>query len=114
MLQTPLCDLLGIDVPLILAPFGPWEEVELAAAVCKAGGLGSLGTAARTVPELGGQWASLRERTDRPFAINHTGRPFDPAAFAATVAFGPAAISVHMGVPAALTQQAHANGIQWR
>src|SRR5260221_11735530 len=38
MLQTPLCDLLGIDVPLILAPFGPWEEVELGAAVCKGGG----------------------------------------------------------------------------
>lgn len=73
MLQTPLCDLLGIDVPVILAPFGPWEEVELAAAVCEAGGLGSLGTAARTVPELRAQRAGLRERTDRPFAINHAG-----------------------------------------
>lgn len=113
MLQTPLCDLLGIDVPVILAPFGPWEEVELAAAVCEAGGLGSLGTAARTVPELRAQWAGLRERTDRPFAINHTGRPFDPEAFAATVAFGPAAISFHMGFPADLIQQAHDKGIKW-
>ena len=83
MLRTPLCDLLGIDVPVILAPFGPWEQVELAAAVCQAGGLGSLGTAVRTVPELRPQWTALRERTDRPFAINHTGRPFDPEAFAA-------------------------------
>jgi hypothetical protein len=31
MLRTPLCDLLGIDVPAILALFGPWEQVELAA-----------------------------------------------------------------------------------
>src|SRR5258708_39813194 len=100
MLQTPLCDLLGIDVPLILAPFGPWGEVELAAAVCKAGGLGSLGTAARTGPELGAQWASLRERTDRPFAINHTGRPFDPEALPATAPFGLAAVSFHMRAPA--------------
>ena len=113
MLRTPLCDLLGIDVPVILAPFGPWEQVELAAAVCQAGGLGSLGTAVRTVPELRAQWTALRELTDRPFAINHTGRPFDPEAFAATVAFGPAAISFHMGVPADLIQRAHDKGITW-
>jgi hypothetical protein len=31
MLKTPLCDLLGIDVPVICAPFGPWHEVDLAA-----------------------------------------------------------------------------------
>jgi enoyl-[acyl-carrier protein] reductase II len=113
MLRTPLCDLLGIDVPVILAPFGPWEQVDVAAAVCQAGGLGSLGTAVRTVPELRAQWAELRESTDRPFAINHTGRPFDPDAFAATLAFGPAAISFHMGIPADLIQQAHDHGIRW-
>ena len=27
------------------------------------------------------QWARLRALTDRPFAINHTGRPFDPDVF---------------------------------
>src|SRR5258708_38776905 len=100
MLQTPLCDLLGIDVPLILAPFGPWEEVELAAAVCKAGGLGSLGTAARTEPELRAQWASLRERTDRPVATNRTPRPFDPGAFAATGALRPVAPASHLATAA--------------
>ena len=47
MLRTPLCDLLGIDVPILCAPFGPCDQVELAAAVCEAGGLGALGTAAR-------------------------------------------------------------------
>jgi NAD(P)H-dependent flavin oxidoreductase YrpB (nitropropane dioxygenase family) len=39
VLRTPLCDLLGIDVPIICAPFGPWDQVELAAAVSDAGGL---------------------------------------------------------------------------
>jgi enoyl-[acyl-carrier protein] reductase II len=113
MLRTPLCDLLGIEVPIILAPFGPWEQVELAATVCQAGGLGSVGTAVRAVPELRAQWETLRERTGRPFAINHTGRPFDPDAFAATLAFAPAAISFHMGVPADLIQRAHDHGIRW-
>ena len=58
-------------------PFGPWDQVELAVAVCEAGGLGALGTAVRAVPELEAQWRRLRELTDRPFAINHTIRPFD-------------------------------------
>jgi nitronate monooxygenase/enoyl-[acyl-carrier protein] reductase II len=36
--------------------------------------------------------------TDRPFAINHTVRPFDEAAFAATLAFRPTAVSFHLGI----------------
>jgi enoyl-[acyl-carrier protein] reductase II len=31
MLKTPHYDLLGIDVPVICAPFGPRHEVDLAA-----------------------------------------------------------------------------------
>lgn len=98
-LNTPFCTRFGIDVPILVAPFGPWDEVELAVAAASAGCLASLGTAVRSVPELEHQWATLRDRTDRPFVINHTGRPFNPEAFAATLAFKPAAISFHMGVP---------------
>ena len=113
MLRTSLCDLLGIDAPVICAPFGPWEQVELAAAVCKAGALGSVGTAVRPVGQLREQWARLRELTDRPFAINHTARPLDEEAFAATLAFGPAVISFHLAVPADLIARAHDAGIVW-
>ncbi|MFG2196245.1 NAD(P)H-dependent flavin oxidoreductase [Streptomyces sp. NPDC048639] len=113
MLHTPVCDLLGIDVPLVCAPFGPWEEVGLAAAVCEAGGLGSLGTAVRTVPALQEQWSELRRLTDRPFAINHTARPLDEGAFQATVEAHPAAISFHLSVPADLIERAHEEGILW-
>ncbi|HEY3003437.1 MAG TPA: nitronate monooxygenase [Kribbellaceae bacterium] len=112
-MRTAVCDLLGIDVPIVLAPFGPWEQVELAAAVCEAGGLGSLGTAVRGVSELQGQWRRMRERTDRPFCINHTGRPFASEAFQATLEAKPAAISFHMGVPAELVTRAHDRGIRW-
>ena len=112
-MRSALCDVLGVDVPIVLAPFGPWDEVELAAAVCDAGALGSVGTAVRSVEELQAQWRQLRERTDRPFAINHTGRPFNAAAFEATLAFGPTAISFHMGLPADLIAAAHDHGIRW-
>jgi NAD(P)H-dependent flavin oxidoreductase YrpB (nitropropane dioxygenase family) len=112
-MRSSLCDLLGIEVPIVLAPFGPWDEVELAAAVCEAGALGSVGTAVRSVDELEQQWQRLRDATDRPFAINHTGRPFNPEAFAATLEFGPAAISFHMGLPAESIAAAHERGIVW-
>jgi nitronate monooxygenase/enoyl-[acyl-carrier protein] reductase II len=113
VLRTPVCDLLGIEVPILGAPFGPWDQVELAAAISGAGALGSVGTALRSVPELQAQWKRLRELTERPFAINHTVRPFDEAAFAATLAFRPAAISFHLGVPADLVARAHEAGIPW-
>jgi enoyl-[acyl-carrier protein] reductase II len=55
VLRTPVCELLGIDVPIVGAPFGPWEQVELAAAISAAGAMGSVGTALRTVPQLQAQ-----------------------------------------------------------
>jgi enoyl-[acyl-carrier protein] reductase II len=113
VLRTPVCDLLGIDVPIVGAPFGPWEQVELAAAISNAGALGSVGTALHTVAELEAQWQRLRELTDRPYAINHTSRPFGSEAFAATLAFGPTAISFHLAVPADLIARAHDRGILW-
>jgi hypothetical protein len=38
MLKTPLCDLFGIEVPIILAPMGTCTSAELAAAVSNEGG----------------------------------------------------------------------------
>jgi len=113
VLRTPFCELVGIEAPIIGAPFGPWDQVELAAAISNAGALGSVGTALRSVGELQGQWERLRSLTDKPFAINHTVRPFDEAAFAATLVFRPAAISFHLGVPADLVARAHEAGILW-
>jgi enoyl-[acyl-carrier protein] reductase II len=113
VLRTPVCDLLGIDVPIIGAPFGPWDQIDQAAAISAAGALGSIGTAVRSVPELQQQWQRLRELTDRPFAINHTIRPFDAEAFAATLDFAPAAISFHLGVPRDEIARAHDKGILW-
>ncbi|ONH29469.1 NAD(P)H-dependent flavin oxidoreductase [Pseudofrankia asymbiotica] len=112
-MRTPFCDLLGIEVPIMLAPFGPWAQVDLAAAVCNAGALGSVGTAIREPADLRRQWEHLRELTDRPFAVNHTGRPFDPAVFDAILAARPAAVSFHLGVPAGRIAEAHSVGARW-
>jgi nitronate monooxygenase/enoyl-[acyl-carrier protein] reductase II len=112
-IRTPLCDLLGIEHPIICAPFGPWSQVELAAAVSEAGALGGLGTAVVPVEGLREQWKRVRALTDKPFAINHTRRPFDPAAFDATLEERPAAISFHIGDPGDLPERAHDAGVLW-
>jgi enoyl-[acyl-carrier protein] reductase II len=111
--RTRFCELLGIDVPIALAPFGPWDQVELAAAVSNAGGLGSVGTAVRSPDELREQWSRLRELTGRPFAINHTGRPFDAEVFDAILEAAPPVISFHMGVPSDRIDEAHEAGALW-
>ena len=67
----------------------------------------------RSVPELEAQWRRLRELTDRPFAVNHTIRPFDEDAFEATLRSRPPAISFHIGVDAELVARAHDAGILW-
>ena len=36
VMRSPLCDVLGVEVPIVVAPFGPWDQVALAAAVYEA------------------------------------------------------------------------------
>lgn len=65
-----LADLFRIEHPLVLAPMAGIGTVELAAAVCEAGGLGSIGCAAMR-PELAVQAVErLRSLTKRPINVN--------------------------------------------
>ena len=52
MLKTPLCDLLGIEVPIILAPMGSATSAEFTASVSNQGGLGSIGSLNRTTAAI--------------------------------------------------------------
>lgn len=67
--RTPLCDLLGIDVPILSVGFGVSATPDLAAAVSTAGGLGvlGLGIPADAARE---RIARTRELTERPFGGN--------------------------------------------
>ena len=57
-------------LPIIQAPMAGAQGVELCAAVCEAGGLGSLPTAMLTPSELRGQIDEIRRRTRAPFNVN--------------------------------------------
>ena len=69
-LHTPLCDRLGIRLPIIQAPMASASSADLVAAVSKAGALGSFG-AAYTQPEAMQRDAeAVRARTHLPFNVN--------------------------------------------
>src|SRR5262245_39354842 len=69
MLQTRLCDLLGIEHPVINAPMAGTATAELAAAVSNAGGFGLIGGSGGDAEWLRVQIRATRERTDRPFGV---------------------------------------------
>ena len=71
MIHTRICDLLGITHPIILGGMGTATTAPLVAAVSNAGGFGTLGTSAFDAAALDTEVASIRERTEKPFGINH-------------------------------------------
>lgn len=71
MIHTRICDLLGIVHPIVLGGMGTATSAPLVAAVSNAGGFGTLGTSAFNAITLETEVASIRERTEKPFGINH-------------------------------------------
>jgi enoyl-[acyl-carrier protein] reductase II len=110
MRRTPLCDLLGIEYPIIQAAIAPYTTPELVAAVSNAGGLGSITTAMRPLATIRQEIERTRKLTDRPFAINFTLSTFDAEAFELALAARPAVISLALGDPGELVERIHAAG----
>jgi nitronate monooxygenase len=70
MIHTRICEIFGIEHPIISAPMAGTATAELAAAVSEAGGLGLIGTWPPNGPEwLREQIRLVRERTQRPFGV---------------------------------------------
>jgi nitronate monooxygenase/enoyl-[acyl-carrier protein] reductase II len=110
MLRTALCDLLDIEYPVIQAGMGMGSSAELAVAVSNAGGLGSLGCFRRPPEDLERQLVVIRERTNRPFAVNHLVSELDETTVAMTLAAKPPVISFALGDPGDLVERAHEAG----
>jgi len=70
MLKTRLTEMLGIKHPIMLAGMNWITTPKIVSAVCNAGGLGILATAASTPEETRKQIREIRSLTDKPFGIN--------------------------------------------
>jgi enoyl-[acyl-carrier protein] reductase II len=111
MLRTQLCDLLGIDVPIILAAMGGTaSSAEFAAAASNEGALGSIGSLFRTTAAIKRDIDVVKELTNRNYAVNHIPPTLDMDAFRHTLAARPAVISFALGDPGDLVRQAHEAG----
>jgi enoyl-[acyl-carrier protein] reductase II len=111
MLKTPLCDVFGIDLPILLAPMGTCTSAELAAAVSNAGGLGGIGTLFRATAAIKRDIDVARTLTSRPFAINHIPQTLDAEVFRYTLEARPAVISFTLADPGEdLVRRAHDAG----
>ena len=78
VLRTDLCDMLGIEYPVILAGMGPVAggltgpvaTANLVAAVSNAGGLGVIGGAGFTADRLREEINKVRSMTQKPFGVD--------------------------------------------
>jgi enoyl-[acyl-carrier protein] reductase II len=68
--RTPVCDLFGIEHPVILAGMGGVSMAPLVAAVSNAGGLGVMGAANLSPDDLRDEIRRTRALTDKPFAVD--------------------------------------------
>src|SRR5919108_4876672 len=111
-MRTALCAVLGTEHPIIQGPLGgPWpSSVGLAAHVSEAGALGSLPTTLRRPQQVREDAARPRDLTSRPFAINHTMRPFVAEVFRVILDAAPPVISFALGGSPELVEQAHDAG----
>ena len=69
-LRTPLCDLCGVEIPIVQTGMGWVAGPRLVTATANAGALGILAGATMTFPQLRDAIHEVRGRTDKPFGVN--------------------------------------------
>ena len=111
-LHTPVCDLLGIEVPILQAGMAGCTTPELVAAVSNAGGLGIIGGLRMSADQLRNDIRRVRELTTRPFGVNHVVCLLDNAAFEVTIAQRVSVLSLAWGQSSDLTYRAHDAGLK--
>jgi len=77
-IATPLTERLGCRFPILCAGMGGPARSDLAAAVSSAGGYGQLGMVRESPELIEREIAAVKQRTNRPFAVNLIPAATDP------------------------------------
>ncbi len=85
-LQTPICDVLGCDVPIVLAGMGGVARSDLVAAVSSAGGFGLLGMVRESPEFITAEIARVRGLCEREFGVSLIPAATPPELFTAELA----------------------------
>ena len=111
-LRTPVCDLLGIEVPILQGGMSTYTSAELVAAVSNAGGLGIIGGHGRSADDLRDEIRRVRALTPKPFGVNHVVCLIDDACFDLTLAQRVPVLSLSWGHSEVLSTRAHEVGMK--
>lgn len=112
-MRTVLCDLLGIDYPIIQGGMAWVATAELAAAVSNAGGLGVIGAGNMTGELIATEIRKCRALTDRPFGVNvYYLSPFVEEVMDVVIAERVAVVTTGAGNPGKHIQRLHQAGIR--
>ena len=113
MIKTPLCDLLGVEHPIMLAGMGGVSYAEVVAAVSNAGGFGTLGMAGTSAKFIEAQMQQVRELTDKPFGVDLLSAQPESltAAIDVIIANGAKAFVAGLGVPYPIVKQLKDAGV---
>jgi nitronate monooxygenase len=109
-MRTPLCDLLGIDVPIVQAPIGGASVPALAGAVSKAGALGTIALSWTKPEDIGALVEAVRARTTRPLHANILLEWPPEARLEAALGAGVRIVSLAWGDPSAYVDRVHEAG----
>jgi enoyl-[acyl-carrier protein] reductase II len=111
-LQTPVCQLLGIELPILQAGMSTFTSAELVAAVSNAGGLGIIGALGRRPDDLRDEIRRVRNLTSRPFGVNHVVCLINDECVEISLAQRVPVLSLSWGRAAELTARAHDAGLK--
>jgi NAD(P)H-dependent flavin oxidoreductase YrpB (nitropropane dioxygenase family) len=113
-IRTPICDLLGIEVPIGNAGMAGTAGAGLAAAVSEAGGLGGLGGISREgPPALEAAINRVRDLTSAPFSVNLWVHLLEaaPAFLDVALAAKVPSVTLSFGDPTPYVASAHGAGV---
>jgi nitronate monooxygenase len=114
MLKTRITEMFGVDYPIMSAPMAMHSGGRLAAAVSKAGGIGSFGAIhlSKGPDWLLGEIDHIRSQTDRPFGVGFITNfiPMFQGLFDATIEAKPPIVALSFGDPAPYIERAKAAG----
>ncbi len=111
MFKTPLCNLFGIEYPIILGGMLWVGKADLTAAVSEAGGLGIMGAGGMRIDEIESEIAIIKEKTQKPFGVNiPLVRPDSEEMINVSIENGAAIITTSSGSPKKFTRMIQDRG----
>jgi enoyl-[acyl-carrier protein] reductase II len=111
-IRTPICDLLGIEYPIILGGMMGISDGRLTAAVSEAGGLGTLSTATFGLDGSRAEIEKISELTDKPYSVNlPIFHPMVPKLVELVKEYGIKIVTTSAGNPAKYTKELKDAGV---